>query len=93
MFEKITFSEGNRTRRNPEKSLGSMSGFTSSKTKNLISFWFGKTMCERGQDLSISTHKNIYIYKGKIVLIITLALPAPQNPAIFSGLSSLQYDF
>ena len=33
------------------------------------------------------------VYKGKIVLIITLALPAPQNPAIFSGLSSLQYEF
>ena len=48
MFEKITFLEGNRTRINPEKSLGSMSEFTSMKTKNLTSFWFGKTMCERG---------------------------------------------
>ena len=36
MFEKITFSEGNRTRINPEKSLGSMSEFTSMKTKNLM---------------------------------------------------------
>ena len=38
MFEKITFSEENRTRRNPEKSLGSMREFTSIKTKNLVSY-------------------------------------------------------